>query len=662
MPTDEHKLFSEFPPVSREQWEEVIKKDLRGADYKTTLEWHTGEGIDVLPFYREEDLDEPPAPISFDKNDWEIRQPISEQDISNANKIALHVLENGADALEFTIKIDHTKENSDNLQGVNIQDQEAFDKLLDGINPEKTPLYFNTKLYSPILLAMFYNNCQTKNWDSSKISGSLLFDPYALFITTGLFPKDETAFIDQSRQMVDFCHKNLPKIKCLGVDAGVYHHAGATIVQEIGYALATGGEYLATLSDAGLDTDIIAQSIHFNFAVGSNYFLEIAKFRAVRKLWRIILGEYGVSEEMPTYLQGSSSEWNKTMYDPYVNMLRATTEGMAAAIAGCDAITIHPFDKTFRQPDDFSRRIARNSQIIAKEESHLDEVADPSAGSYYIETLTDKIAEAAWNCFQEVENQDGMLKSIRSGYPQTAIEESREQRNQAIARRKRVFVGTNEYPNPNEDLADQRLEEPPEKLLQKNSENAAIDPSQLMSTLGEALKDGCALGDLVPALFDLHREDIRPIRPYRGAQAFEELRQATENHSTTPTVLTLPIGNKKMRKARSAFAVNLFGCVGYDITDPIGFDSVDEAMNEIKNNRPDIVVLCSSDEEYEQLVPELSKKLNQLDRKSITVLAGYPKEQVEQYLNAGIDEFIHAKSDALKTLKNFQQKLGIIKN
>lgn len=658
---DEKKnLFSEFPPVSREEWEEVIKNDLRGGNYKQKLNWNTGEGIDVLPFYRRQDLDVPRKPITTAGNDWEIRQPIRAQKISAANNIARKAVKNGAGALQFLIDIRQTDGAlGGDLHGTAIQNQGDFSALIDGLNLSEVALHFDSGLVSPILLAMLHNEVKQQEVEPRTVTGSLGYDPYAFAITNGQLSTRENAPVAEAQQMLQFCSENLPGIKCLSVDARPYHNAGATIVQELGYALATGSEYMATLSDGGHNTDTIASCIHFNFAVGSNYFLEIAKLRAARLLWRKILDAYQVDKTKQAYVHTASSEWNKTLYDPYVNMLRSTTEGMSAAIAGADSITIQPFDASFREPDDFSRRIARNSQIILKEESYFHKVADPAAGSYYIETLTDKIADAAWNCFQEVETQGGILKSMRGGYIQTAIEESRNQRDMAIAQRERIFVGTNQYPNPDDEAPGESSKPTPAASLKETNKEVEIDRNRLIQSISNALEGGSALGDLVPALFDLTKLDVRIIRPYRGAQAFEELRQSTEAHEKTPTVLTLPLGSKKMRKARSSFAVNFFGCVGYDIQEPLGFESVDEAIDAVQKNHPDIVVLCSSDKEYEDLVPKLSKRLDSLDQKPITVLAGYPKDKVDEYSNNGIDEFIYSNCNVLETLQRFQQKLGI---
>lgn len=659
----EENLFADFPPVSRDEWETAIQKDLQGADYKTKLKWQTGEGIEALPFYRRDNFDALPSPISSKQNDWHICQPIVEQDINSANKTARNAIENGADALNFILHIEESDGAlGSDVHGPAIQDQESFSSLLDGIDLTNTWLHFDSSLAFQVILAMLHNECKARGDDSFKLNGAVLDDPYAFIITRGQMPNDDEALIHEKKQALEFCAEHVPNIKCLGVDARVYHNAGATIVQELGYALATGSEYLAALSNKGADINTVASAIHFNFSIGSNYFLEIAKFRAARKLWQSVLDAYKVDENHTAHLHGSSSSWNKTMYDPYVNMLRTTTEGMSAAIAGCDTITLHPFDKTFRQPTEFSRRISRNSQIILKEEAYFNKVADPAAGSYYIERLTDKIADAAWGCFQEIEQQGGMLKAIMGGYPQTAIEESREKRDKAIASRDRVFVGINQYPNTDDNTSGNNVSSQPAVSLKVTDTDITIDPDSPLSSIKKALQEGASTGDLIPNLIDPGKHDIRSIRSYRGPQSFEALRKATENHETTPAVLTIPMGNKKMRKARSAFAVNFLGCAGYDIEDPIGFESVDEAIKTIKEHQPEVVVLCSSDEEYETLVPNLCKLINQLDEKPIIVLAGYPEEQIETYKKAGIDLFIYSGSNVLEILKEIQQKLHIIKN
>lgn len=659
-------LFEEFPPVSTEEWEKVIAQDLKGADYKEKLRWDTGEGINALPFYRREDLENIPRKATIDNtfaidNSWEIRQPIIEQEVDEANEKALDALNRGADALQFHLKIRRTEGMlGGDLEGTAIQNQEDFSQLLNNVSLEKKAIHFDSGLGSPALLGMLWNQVRNQDLNVENVRATFLYDPFSTILLSGQLHKREKDIEADIAQLAGFSSQNLPGVRPLAINAKVYHNCGATIIQELTYGLATASEYLSILTEDNLEVDKAAKSLHFNFSIGSSYFLEIAKFRAARLLWKNLIDAFGGNiDKSPAYLHGETSQWNKTLYNPYTNMLRTTTEGMSAAIAGCDSITVIPFDRHFKKPSEFSDRIARNSQIIMNEEAYLDKVKDPAAGSYYIEKLTDDIARKAWQLFQEVEQEGGLLKSIKNGTIQSAIGESQQKRDQAIANRERIFVGTNQYPNPEDKMADE-IDTGYHTVSLATSDNIDLNIKNLPKDLAGALADGAQIGDLIPYLFDYGKHYIRTVEEYRGTQAFEALRLATERNSKTPKVLTLPIGTRKMRKARSTFASNFFGCVGYEILYPIGFKNVKEAIQAIKKDRPDIAVLCSSDEEYKELVPVVCEEFEKLENPPLLVLAGYPKKDVEDYRKAGINEFIHAKCNVLKTLKNFQIKLGII--
>lgn len=667
--TTEQSLFTEFPPISKEEWEQVIRRDLDGADYKEKLRWETGEGIQPLPFYRREDWEqtdrqEPIGKWHAGDNRWEIRESISDSDITSANESAQHALSRGADALQFRLKVRRTEGMlGGDLEGVPIQNQQDLSQLLADISLENTALHFDAGLASPAILAMLWNEADNKNIPPEKIRGTFCYDPFSYVLLNGHLPKDGEALQNDIVHLSRFATEHTSGLRPLGIDARTYHHTGGTIVQELGFALAAASEYLAILTDRDLDISEAANSLHFSFSIGSGYFLEIAKFRAARLLWKNLLEAYGGdSEKSGAYLHGETSQWNKTIYDPYTNMLRTSTEGMSAAIAGCDAITVLPFDRHFRRPDDFSQRIARNQQIIFSEEAYLDKVSDPSAGSYYIEKLTVEIGTEAWNLFQNVEAEGGLLQAIKNGTIQTAIQQSQQQKDQAIAKRGRIFVGTNQYTNADEKVSDEGTGNYQTVSLSESGEDIDTDIQQLPGDLAKAFAEGATIGDIVPSLFDLGRHYIRTVSPYRGPQAFEQLRMATEHHPTTPKVLILPLGNRKMRKARSTFTNNFFGCAGYDIEESLGFETIEEAVGAVREQSPDIIVLCSSDEEYKEIVPAICEKLNELDNPPINVLAGYPTEELETYREAGIDEFIYAKCNVLEILKRFQQKLNVIEH
>ena len=396
------------------------------------------------------------------------------------------------------------------------------------------------------------------------------------------------------------------------------HNSGATITQELGMGLAWANEYLGALTEAGLGVDEVAPRLTFAFCTGSNYFMEIAKLRAARMLWAQIVAQYQPvrEESAAAFIHSSASAWNKSIYDPYVNLLRSTTETMSAAIGGANSIHVSNFDEAYRKPDEFGSRIARNQQIILKEESFMDKIVDPAAGSYYIENLTDSIARYAWDQFIAIEEKGGFAKAVETGYIQDEVARSAAQRDADLASRKLVLTGVNQYPNLNESMA-KEIEE---------------------THCGCGCKGGA----------------FKTLKPYRGAAAFEALRLQTEKSGRKPKVFLLTYGNLAMRKARAGFATNFFGCAGYEIIDNAGFKTGAEGAKAALATKADITVLCSSDDEYAELV---AAAVPELKGKTHIVLAGYPKEQLDAFKAQGVEEFIHVRSNVLDVLTAFQQKL-----
>ncbi|MDN5291086.1 MAG: methylmalonyl-CoA mutase, partial [Anaerophaga sp.] len=370
----------------------------------------------------------------------------------------------------------------------------------------------------------------------------------------------------------------------------------------------------------GINVDDAARSIRFNFGIGGNYFMEIAKLRAGRLLWAKIVDAYNPSDKEVTKMHThcETSEWNKTIYDPYVNMLRTQTEAMSATIGGTDSLTVAPFDQVFRQPNAFSERIARNQQLLLKEEAYFSMIVDPSAGSYYIENLTDSIANEAWKLFLEVENKDGYTEALKEGVIQAHVKETSGKRKKDLARRKEILVGTNQYPNNLESVSSEISEE---RTFTDSEEGTEIEPIPL----------------------------------YRGAEEFEALRLATEKAAKRPKVFMLTYGNLAMRLARSQFSGNFFGCAGYEIIDNLGFDTVEEGVEAARKAKADIVVLCSSDDEYAEAAPAAFKALN---GEAVFVVAGAPA-CADDLKAQGIEHFINIRSNLLETLQEFNKMLNI---
>lgn len=663
--TTKKSLFEEFPPVSTEEWEEVISRDLKGTDYKEVLRWQTGEGIDPLPFYRKEDFKKIGRKRPLEKTgkrSWDIVETIYRQDVTAANNAARTALDAGADSLQFYYQVLYTDGMlGGDLAGTAIQNQQHFTDLLENINLDKVTVHFDSGLATPVLLAMLHNEVQRQGVAPGQTAATFSYDPFRSILLNGRMPKNPADFQHDIYQMFKFSKHSLPGVRPLCVDARTYHNTGASLVQELGLAMAAASEYLATLTDHGAETTEAGKHLCFYFSAGSNYFLEIAKFRAARLLWEQLIEAYGGdASAVPAYLHGVTSRRNKSLYDPYNNILRTTTEGMSASIGGCDSITLRPFDEHFRNTDDFSERIARNAQVIMSEEAYLDKVKDPSAGSYYIEKLTDDIAREAWTFFQEVEKAGGIIKAIQDNFVQLNIEQSQKKRQQAIAKGDRVFVGTNKYPNPDDRMADKNQPDQPTVSLDAPDGEPEIDKDKLITELANALMDESDLKDFIPYLYDIDKHDIRQLAPFHETEPFEQLRMATEKHDTTPLVLTLPVGDPKIRKARSTFAGNFLGCAGYQIEDPIGFDSAEEALAQAVKKSPDIVVLCSSDENYKDIVPAATELFSDMEMPPLLVIAGNPTEDIRSLRKQGVDAFINSRSNILDTLELFHRKLGII--
>lgn len=603
------KLFDQFPPVSREEWMTKVEADLKGADFQKKLVWRTNEGFNVQPMYMLEDIkdlkttDSLPGEYPYvrgtrENNNWAVAQNVDATDVAKANEVAKDILNKGITAITFVVDDENVKMAS----------------LLAGIDLAKVKVNFKTCPGKAVTVAKNLVAYVTEKGCADTYKGTIDFDPFRRALKHGNpFPGSIKDIAVELLKVV----APVKGVKVLAVDSYLLNNAGSYIFQELGYALAWGAEWMNILTDAGVNASEVASRISFNMGISSNYFMEIAKFRAARMLWAQIAKQYGASEEScKMYVHAITSEFNQTIYDAYVNLLRSQTEAMSAAVAGVDAITVTPFDKPYKTPDDFSERLARNQQLLLKEESHLDKVVDPAGGSYYVETLTVSIAKEAWKLFVEVEDNGGFEKMLAEGKVQEAVNASAEKRHTDVARRKEILLGTNQYPNFNEFAADK-------------IETKACNCSCNTEDKGIALNKK------------------------RAASDFEALRLETERSGKRPKVFMLTIGNLAMRLARAQFSSNFFGCAGYEIIDNNGFATVADGVKAAMEKGAEVIVLCSSDDEYAQYAPEAKAEIG--DR-AIFVVAGAPA-CMEELQAQGITEFIHVRSNVLETLKAFNAKL-----
>lgn len=610
--------------MTTREWVEKINTDLKGADFSRRLVWKTNEGFDVMPFYRREDYEKLPfintlpgifpylRGTKIKNNNWLVRQNIEVTDYLAANKKSLAVLMKGIDSLGFIIS-DPASVSKNN-----------FDILLKDICIELIEINFLSNGKAKEIFDILQGIISDRGLKPEDIHMVIEADPIGRLMVNGTLCIPVEAGFDYLASLTGSASV-FPHLKTIHLNASHLSNAGADTVREVAYGLSAGSEYMVQLTQRGIKPLIAASKIRFSFGIGPDYFMEIAKLRAARLLWSTIIkgfipDEY---EKVKMNIHCVTSRWNKTAYDPYVNMLRTQTEAMSAILGGCDSLTVEAFDTVFRKPDEFSERIARNQQLILKEESYFDKVADPVAGSYYVENLTSLVADNAWKLFIKTEESGGFLEALKAGAIQKDILMAAEKRMKDAAYKKLIILGTNQYPESNESIT------------------GSVDESIIFSRKNYNTEI-----------------DIDPVKYIRVSSEFEKLRMAVEKSGIRPVVFLLALGNIAMRKARSQFSHNFFGCAGYRIIDNNGFISIGEGVKAAMKTKADIVVICSSDEEYLQFAPEV---FDLLKGKSIVVIAGNPPS-VEELKSKGLELFIHLKSDMVETLKYFNARLGIAAN
>ena len=596
------KLFDQFSPVSPEEWRAKAEVDLKGADFDKKMVWRTNEGFNVQPLYRGVDienfktLDSLPGEYPFVRgtkvdNDWAVRQNIDCSDVQAANAKAREVLNKGITDL-----------------GLQVNGDTDLAALLNGIDLSKVQIDLMCCPKCAAKVATKLVELVKAAGAEESFVGSVNFDPFKHFFKHGApLAADIKALAIELIKIAE----PVKNLRVLSVDSLLLNNAGAYIYQELGYALAWGNEWLAQLTEAGVSATEVARRIKFNMGISTVYFMEIAKFRAARMLWAQIVKQYNPECDCACKMvvNAETTAFTATAFDPYVNLLRSQTQSMSAALAGVDSIVVLPFDKAYKTPDDFSERIARNQQILLKEESHLDKVVDPAGGSYYIETLTMSMAQEAWKLFLDVEDNGGFEAQLNAGKITEAVNASAKARFDKVAKRREQLLGTNQFPN-----------------FTENSEHRADNV------------------DYTPA-------PDGALNSLRLASEFEQVRLATERAAATPKVFMLTIGNLTMRLARAQFSSNFFACAGYQIIDNNGFETVQAGIDAALDKGAEIVVLCSSDDEYAQYAPEAVKYL---DGRATLVVAG---PENEEFKALGINYFINVRSNVLATLKEFNAKL-----
>jgi len=684
-------LFAEFPIPTYEEWREVTEKSLKGASFEKKLVTNTYEQISLQPMYQKKDIADLPhlsnipgqtpflrgTKAVYSERAWEVNQELNEAVPNAWNESARHDLERGQTSLNIVLDevvkvgIDPLVAQAVGKTGLLISSKTDLEAALANINLKNVPVHVHTGANALPLIALF---AATFTNDLKDVSGCIGMDPIGESVRTGGSYYDESKLFDQMAQLVNWASEHAPNLQTVIVNGNPYHNGGSSATEELAFVLATGIEYLRALTERGVAINVAAKAFRFIFAVGSDYFMEIAKLRAARLLWAKIVKAFGGDEEAQKMtIHARTSAWTKTVYDPYVNMLRSTSEAFAAAVGGADSIHVSPFDEAIQKSTPFSRRIARNASIILQEESYIGHTVDPAGGSWYVESLTDQVAEKAWELLQQVEAKGGITASLQASEPQQIVAKTLQKRLSNIETRKDIFVGTNMYANLTEKPLDVVAEDEKPAIKQLLSEWKAKPEVAVaeLNSVEEAIQlaaKGATLSDLATAFGRKENAvgTIEPIVATRGAEKFEQLRKRTEQFAKetgkVPQIFLANLGSIPSHKARADFAAAFFEIGGFEVIRNNGFETASEVAQAALQSGADVTVICGKDESYEEMAEQVAAEIKASAKEMTVMLAGLPSEEKRQsYEDAGIEEFIHLRANCLEVLHNLQVKKGVVK-
>ena len=682
--SEELHLLDDFEPTTYEVWRKAVDKLLKGKPYEKILQTDTYENITLEPMYRKEDIEQFSFPkslpgfpayardykyLGYIDKPWLISQKIDEWNPVNFNQALKKDMNKGLTEINLRInpvsfygsKLQSNKKSD--FAGLIIRDADDLKKAFADIKFDNLALRINAGERIKEIITLFYSCFQDK---CENISISFEFDFIALLLENGKTIKKPDNYIEELIELINFFTPRFKSLKLISVDGEFFHNTGASAVEEVALIAASLIYYLREFIKKDLNIDNICKYIETRIGIGSNYFMEIAKIRALRLVWGKIIEEFGGDEKSKqVYIHAVTSKSNKTVFDPYVNMLRTTTEAFSAVIGGIESLTVGDFDELIRKGSDFSRRVARNQQIILREEAHLNKVVDPAGGSWFIEYLTNEIAKNSWKILQAIEKENGMLEALTNNIPQTMIQETVERRKKAIAKRKDVFVGTNYYAN----LDEKELEKPDQDIkaqiksyLKNKEDGKTLASNNQIDELLDAFQNGQSLKDLNDTKNkDAEGPTVKTLDFFRGPELFEKIRCVAEiykdKNKKRPTVFLANLGSINEYKARADFSAEFMRVGGFDIITSLGLNSPEKAAVESAENKADIVVICSTDKNYPEMVPKFTNKLNELKKETIIVLAGYPKNHIEKLKKAGIDEFISLKANAINIFNNIWKRI-----
>ena len=696
--------LDEFTPPTDEEWKEACEALLKGAPFEKVMFTKTYEGITFDPMYTRKHTEAilPKSvmpgmgdylrgvdPAGYIGKPWGIAQACDETLPAENNELLRH--ENDKGSTIYHIVLDSaTRAGVDARQaphvgdiGTSVTTVDDMHTLLEGLDLGKFPLYIYAGANALPILSLVAAARRAAGEDMSNVRGIIGADPIGALAADGKLDAPIAAYYDSLAAAARWASTNAPHLRTIFVRSDVYSNGGASDVQEVASVLSTAAAYLRALCERGLTIDEAASQIAFGFSMGANFFLQIAKLRAVRPIWAQIVKAFGGNaESQKMRIHARPALFFKTVYDPYVNMLRNTTEIFSGVVGGIDSFESAPFDEPIRKGDEFSRRIARNIQIMLQEEFGMLQPIDPAGGSWAVETLTRQMKEKIWKEFQSIEERGGVIDALRSGSIQDGIAAILAERFKKSEIRKDRIVGNNMYPNMTETLLDRREEDTAALKAQRTADIDAylsdIDAKHRDETLAafkadgsvangiEAAFAGATIAELMAAVTEgKGAETLTAIAPHRWSERFEALRKRTEDYKAEKNdnvrIFLANMGPIPQHKARADFTTGFLQVGAFEVLGNDGFKTVEEAAEAAGASGADAVVICSTDATYPEIVPALAPKLHEVLPNARVFLAGAaPKDLLETYNNAGIDQYISVKANCYEILESLQKKKGMI--
>ncbi len=657
-------LAADFSRADYAQWRALVDKALKGAPFEKKLVTRTYEGLEIQPIYAAADApgDLPHALLGRAGN-WQIRQIVEHPDPAVCNSAIRDELSHGVDAIWLAL-------DPDGATGGLVRTLDDLDRTLDGVDLSAVPLALRPGSHFAAYGALLFGLFARRGIDPQLGRPSLGADPLGVLAATGTLPRGLDAAMGQMADLAVYVADEAPSARVLRLDMAPYHDAGADEAQVLACLLATAAAYLRELETReGMPPDRALPLFEAALPVDGDLFIGIAKLRAARLLWGRLAEACGVAApQAPMRLHAVTARRVLTRRDPWVNLLRASATTFAAALGGADAITALPMDALLGLSTPFSRRVARNIQLVLREESHLGHVTDPAGGAWYLERLTADLATGAWDRFQDIERRGGMAAVLADGSLRDTVAATLKARKKALARRKDPLTGVSEFPDIHERpvAADQVDRDALRAAASAGSGEFPdpVEPGGGALTAGLTIAAGMAAS--LPALTDAlggEPTTVEALPAHHLSEDFEALREASDafrdRTGQRPRIFLANLGRVAQHTARATFSKNYFEAGGIEAVSNSGFTDPQQMAAAFTESGATIAILCGSDDQYAEQVTAFAPALKAAGCK-LLFLAGRPGDREDADRAAGVDRFIALGDDLLATLTETLRDLGVL--